>query len=394
MNFEYSPEETEAQEWFVRFCRKNLTPAESAGQVKSNLAKLAEAGYLRLNLPESVGGKGMGMCESLPYHRCVARCCPSTFVSAEASAGTVAGLLSRVGNDTQLQLVPQLAQGVALAAFAVTEPGAGSDLFSMQTEAVRNGDGWLLTGRKCMILNAPEAAVMVVMAVTDRGAGEKGFSLFAVPGDVPGLSRGEPVATMGLSAAPLGDVAFDHCFLPADAVLGEPGAGLTLHAQTMVEGAIRYGALSLGISNACLDLALRRSKERCVGGKPIGGKQEVSFKLADMRTMIDASEQLTCYAAWLLDRGDRQAGVLASCAKLFASESASRIAHMAQQIFGGAGYLKGAAVERLCRDARFGEIGKGTSELHRVSIATSVLARFGREARPGTFSHPSPSGGE
>ncbi|MBM4318545.1 MAG: hypothetical protein FJ125_00945 [Deltaproteobacteria bacterium] len=405
MNFEHSAAEIEALQSFARFCREELgpgphrpapthpgpplLPAERSLLLRADLARLARAGFLGLlgqDRPEQPGGAAGGLLQALPFCEELAACCPATFVAAEASVGTAAGLLRRHGNAAQRQLAHTLAQGELLAAYAAGEAGPGeSDPFALQTDARADGTGWVLDGKKAMVVNAPAADLFVVLAVTDRRAGEEGFGLFVVPRATLGLSCSEPLATLGLHGALLGELVLDGCRLPAAARLGSPGDGWQQHARATTAAAIRYAALALGISRACLELALPRSLERRGGAAPPFANQEVSFKLADMQVMIDASMQLTRYAAWLHDRQDREAPVLASCAKLHAGESASRIAHAALQIFGGDGYLEGSRIAQLYRDARFCELGQGTSEVHRAAIAGRELARHGREDRPRAF---------
>jgi alkylation response protein AidB-like acyl-CoA dehydrogenase len=386
MNFEYSAEQKQEQAAFASFCRNQLAQlpsqietmplAEGRLQVRETVRKLGEQGYLGIGLPRQIGGGGRSMLESLPFHQQVAGAFPAAFVSAEASAGMVGGLLSRVGTTGQQEeYLPGIISGTILAAWAATETGAGSDLSAIATSAERSTGGWSLSGTKSMISNAPIADLFVVPAMADLDGGDRGLGLFLVPADTPGVSRGEAIELMGLRGASVGQVGFTRCALPAESLLGAPGDGQALHAAAMVAGSLRYAALAIGLAEICLRLSLDHATRRKIAGRALIQNQEVSFKLADMHTMIDAALQLARYAAWLLDRGDPQAPVLVSCARLLASESATRIAHMAQQIFGGTGYLKANEIERICRDVRFCELSRGAPELQRIAIAESELAR-------------------
>ncbi|GAB4295613.1 MAG: 3-(aryl)acrylate reductase AcdA [Myxococcota bacterium] len=387
MNYEYSSEEIKEQENFARFCVEDLAPtsskldksppSETAEIMRQNISKLAERGYTGINLPESLGGRGKSFLYSLPFHEQVAKASPSTFASVEASSGSAGGLISKRGStDQKRRFVTKIIEGKRLAAFAVTERDAGTDLSALATTAVKNRGGWLLNGEKTIITNAPYADVIVALAATDKGAGEKGLSFFIISREAEGVTFGEPAETMGLRGASVGDVIFKDCQLPEDSMLGDPGDGFALMQESETEGRIRFAAFSIGIMRACLELALNHSKSRKVSGKPLIKNQEVSFKIADIYTMLDTSLQLARYAAWLCDKGDSKAASLAACAKLFASESANKAAHLALQIYGGRGYMKASEIERIYRDARFCELAKGVSEILRISIAQNVFERF------------------
>ena len=388
MNFEYSPEILSAIEDFTEFCGKEIAPAaadldranpeEARKIIKENTAKLVRRNYTGINLPASLGGSGKTLLDSLPFHEELARSCPSTFISIESSAGMAARLLIETGTDPRKdEIVSAVIRGESIGACAVTEAGAGSDVMSIETTARKMGGGWLLNGSKAMITNVPDADFIMVLALVEPEEGDSQPGFFLVPAGTSGLSQGDPLETMGLRGASLGDILLENCMVPGDALLGEAGAGFILHEKVETEGRIRLAAFSAGISAACLDLSLRHALKRKIRGKPIYRNQEVSFKIADMHTMLDTSRQLTRYAAWLFDGGSREAAVIASSAKLFAGESAVRTAHMTQQVFGGAGYLRSNDTERLYRDARFCEIGKGTSEIQRMLIADNVLKSAG-----------------
>ena len=399
MNFEYTPSERAGQEEFAEFCRESLAPAaaeldratseQARSIMRDHMIQLAGEGYTGLEIPEELGGRGTSLVSSLPFHEAVAKHCPSTFLAMEASVGMVAGLVVKKGSpDQKERFAGEIMKGNMLGAVAVNEPGEGADVFAMETTAVKDRDGWILNGRKSMITNAPDADVIAVMAVTDPDAGESGFTFFLLPRETEGLQIGSPVEKMGLRGASTGDLTFRDCRLPVDSVIGDEGGGYSLYRESMTAGSIRFAALSIGIASRCLELSLKYSSEQKASGKPLFRNQEFSFKIADMQTMMDTSRQLARYAAWLWDRVNPEARALSSCAKLFAGESVVKIAHMAQQIHSEYGYLKSTEIERICRDARFCELGKGTSEVHRDLISKHVLGRFGRMEKPLTISKP------
>lgn len=382
MNFEYSPEQVAKQQAFAVFCEKRLgevadtEPAsERRAAVRRNLAALGAVGRLGLEIPEAEGGLGLGALAALPFYVSLARFTASTFVAAEASVATVGGLLARLGTPAQKQRhLPGLLAGTNLAAFAVTEAAAGSDLSTTTTRAERTAVGWRLTGTKIMVTNAPEADVALVLAQVDpAAAADTGLALFLVPRGAPGATFGPAHETLGLKSVTLGDLALEGCELPDEALLGAAGEGLGHVHEALLEGCLRYAAFSLGLQTACLDLALAHATTRTLGGKPLYRHQEVSFKVADMYAAADTALQLTRLAAWTRDRREARAVTLIQAAKLFASEALARTAHLAVQVHGGQGFLAANPVERLYRDARYAELAKVSSELLRGRIAADVF---------------------
>jgi len=382
MNFEYAPDEVAKHTEFEAFCATQLVEAPDAepaearrAAVRRNLAALGAKGWLGLELPVAEGGAGLTALQAVPCYVALARAASSTFVAAEASAATVGGLLARLGTPAQRRrYLPGLLAGTQLAALALTEAAAGSELSATAATAAQTPDGWRLTGTKIMVTNAPEADVALVLAQVDPAApADKGLALFLVPRGTPGATFGPAHETMGLKSVTLGDLALEACELPADALLGAAGEGLAAVHEVLLEGCLRYAAYSLGLQNACLDLALAHATTRTLGGKPIFRHQEVSFKLADMYALSDTALQLTRHAAWTRDRREGRATTLIHAAKLFASEALTRAAQMAVQVHGGQGFLAAHPVERLYRDARYAELAKVSSELLRGRIASDVF---------------------
>jgi alkylation response protein AidB-like acyl-CoA dehydrogenase len=227
-----------------------------------------------------------------------------------------------------------------------------------------------------MVANGPLADVVVFAAVTDAQASPPSLSLFVAGKGTPGMTLSAPLPTMGLSGVAVGEIHFEGCRLPADALLGAEHGGAAILDALHATARIGFAAGCVGVASRILNDCLAYSGTRKVGGKPIFNFQEVSFKLADMRTMIDGGRLLVQYAAFLHDRGDREAVSLAACAKLFAAESLTGIAQAGLSIHGGLGYFKKCAMERLYRDARFFEMGLGTSEVLRGRIARRELERY------------------
>jgi alkylation response protein AidB-like acyl-CoA dehydrogenase len=254
----------------------------------------------------------------------------------------------------------------------------GADVSDISTRAQKVEKGWLLNGRKSMIANSRGFNVAVVTAYTEKEAGLGGLSFFVVPADNPGIKCCQHVETMGLRGALFGNILFENCLVPPDAIVGEPGAGFELYNELLTEGKIRCSAMAAGMAKRLLELSLKYAAEKKIKGKSIFRNQEYSFKIADMHTMIDTSVQLTRYAAWRYDKGENksQTEVSVNCAKVFSSEAASKIAHMAMQIFGEHGYRDGSMVERIYRDSRFCELSMGGTESQRALIAGEVLKSY------------------
>ena len=256
--------------------------------------------------------------------------------------------------------------------FALSEPEAGSDAKAQRTRAVKDGGRWVLNGTKNFITNAPVADLMIVFATTDPAKGSRGITAFIVPMDTPGLKIGPDDDKLGIRGAPSAQVFLADCAVGDDARLGPEGEGFKIAMRALDGGRIGVAAQALGIARAAFEDATRYALERKTFGQPIAEHQAIQFKLADMRTEIDAARLLLWRAAVTKDRGGRY-GRDASMAKLFGSEVANRAAKEALQIFGGYGYLTDFPAERHYRDAKITEIYEGTSEIQRLVIASALL---------------------
>ena len=323
-----------------------------------------------LTVPEEEGGSGAGTIAYALAAEEVARACASTALSYVAAISLGQGALHLFGTDEQKRryLVPA-ARGESLVAFGLTEPGAGSDAGATETRARVDGDGFVLDGRKQFITNAHSAAAIVVTAREEGG----GISAFVVDRSAPGLSTSLPYHKMGMRASETAEVVLDGVRVGASDVLGTRGRGLAQFLAVLDGGRISIAALGVGIAQAALDSALAYAHQRRQFGRPIASFQAIQFKLADMATAVELARTATLKAAWLKDRG-LPFGQVASMAKLYATESAFRVANEAVQIHGGNGYMADFGVERLLRDAKLLEIGEGTSEIQRLVIARGLGA--------------------
>jgi alkylation response protein AidB-like acyl-CoA dehydrogenase len=382
MNYDLSESHRTLQAEMGKLCQEEIAPGaplmdedppdRAADRMKANLKTLAKAGFLKLLLSED----RLGACVAGEE---LARACPSTFLAAMTSASAFGRAVARFGTKPQQErYLPPVAAGEGIAAFACTEAEAGSDLAGMVTSAELREGRWVLRGEKDLVTNAPLADGFLVLAWTDRDAGlVKGLSLFLIDRGAKGLTVGQPVETMGLRGAQTAGIRMEGCKLNDEALLGgTAGAGWGQMQAVSEEVRLALSAMCVGIGVACMEESTRHAKGKKAFGKPIGLFEGVGAKLATMFTLNDIGRMMTCRAAWAMDERDPEAPVLASCAKLFTSEAAGEIADLAMQVHGGHGYLKGAAVERLYRDARFAAIAWGTSEMQRALIAKDSLDHF------------------
>jgi butyryl-CoA dehydrogenase len=349
--------------------------AEAAGLMKANLKKLAAAGLLESGL----GDGKVDMISAYVVGEEIAKACAATYMSARATSFLTGGAITLFGTAEQKSAyLPGIKAADKIGAFAYSEADSGTDLGAIATTAVAEGGTWVINGTKDIVLNAPIADVFVVLAWTDKAAGlEKGMSLLIVEKVASGLKVGAPLDTMGLRGAPIASLTLDKC--AAKCILGgEAGKGYEQVIKLLEMGRVTVSAMCVGVGTACMEKATAQAKGRKTFGKPIGAYQEVGFKLADMFTQNDLGRTLALRAAWAFNMGESDAPILAACAKLFAGEGVTQVANLAMQIFAGHGYLKGTDIERLYRDARFGEICEGTTEMMRVTIAKPDLDRFAR----------------
>ncbi len=281
--------------------------------------------------------------------------------------------ITLAGSDHQRRrYLPPMAKGKSIAAFALTEPQAGSDISSMETRAVKRGKRYLLTGIKHLISNAGLAHTYVVFALTNPKQRKKGMSAFVVEANTPGLTVKEKISVM--SPHPIGTIAFEDCPVPEEQLLGGEGEGLNIALTTLDLLRCTVGAAALGLAQRAMEEAIRYSQSRRQFGRKLAEFQGIQFQLADMATELEASRLLVHQAAWTKDRGGKGFTQKSSMAKLFATEAAQRIIDRALQIHGGLGVVSGTPVEHLYRDVRALRIYEGTSEIQRLIIAKTLLA--------------------
>ena len=335
--------------------------------------KMAPLGFLGVFVPEKWGGAGLdSICYAIVIEE-LSRVDASAGVIAAVNNGLVCDPILRFGSDDQKRewLIP-LAKGEKLGAYALTEPGSGSDAAALRTTAKLEGGTWVLNGTKAFVTNASDADVIVVYARTGREKYD--ISAFLVPTDAPGFAKLKKENKMGIRASDTMLLGLDDCRIPKECLLGEQGKGFNIALATLDGGRIGIAAQALGIAQRALEESLEYAQEREAFGQKISEFQAIQWKLADMATEIEASRILTYRAAWMRDRGVKHT-YESSAAKLFASEAAHRAVDHAVQIHGGYGFIKDYIVEKLYRDQRITELYEGTSEVQRLVIARSVLGK-------------------
>ena len=378
MKLELTEEQEMLRSTIREFADKEIAPRaaeidQTAEFPFDNVKKCAELNLMGVSVPEEYGGGGMDTVSYCIVIEEISRVCGSTGVILSVNNSLVCDPIMDFGTEEQKKkyLTP-LAKGEKIGCHALTEPGAGSDAANQQTKAVKDGNDWVLNGTKVFITNGNAADIILVFARTDPEKKSKGITAFIVEKENPGFSVAKVEDKLGIRASGSSELVFEDCRVPDANRLGEEGQGFKVAMHTLDGGRIGIAAQAVGIAQGAFETALNYSKERVQFGKPISSFQAIQFTLADMATEIDAARLLTYRAAWIRDSSERWTEA-ASMAKLFASETAMKVATKAVQVLGGYGYVRDYPVERFFRDAKITEIYEGTSEVQRMVIAHSRL---------------------
>jgi alkylation response protein AidB-like acyl-CoA dehydrogenase len=373
---------TEEQEHLRReireFAAQEIAPYMAAWDEASEfplaaVKKLGAMGLMGVIIPQEFGGAGLGYVDYVLAIEELSAVDGSVGLTMAAHNSLGTNHIFLAGNEAQKRkYVPRLATGEWLAAWALTEPGSGSDASSARTTAMKKGDRYVLNGNKTFITNGRYADVVVVIAITDKSKETHGLSAFVIEKGTKGFKAGKKENKLGLRASDTSELIFEDCEIPTENLLGAEGEGFIDAMRVLDGGRISIAALSLGIARGALDAALKYVKERRQFGKAIAEFQGIQWKLADMATELDAARLLTQRAAVLKDAG-RKVTRESSMAKLFASEVAVHICNEAVQLLGGYGFIKDYPVEKFYRDVKLCTIGEGTSEIQRMVIAREIL---------------------
>ena len=378
MDFSLTEEQKMLKAMVRDFVDKELEPIaaqidEEASFPAEHIKKMAGLGLVAVSFPEEYGGSGGGKMEEVIFAEELSRVCAAIYTILLTSTGTAGYPLYKFGTEEQRQrfAVP-IAKGERLACFALTEPGAGSDVASLETTATRQSGGYKLNGNKVFITNGAEAEIAVVFATIDKSLRHRGTTGFIVEKGTPGFSVGKLEHKLGIRASSTAELIFEDCFVPEANRLGDEGEGFKIALSAIDASRVSVAAQGVGIAQGAFDKALAYAKERQQFGKPIANFQAIQWFLADMATQINAARLLTYRAADLQDK-DLPFIKEASMAKVFAAEAAMFVTTKALQIHGGYGYIKDYPLERYFRDARILEIYEGTSEMQRMTIARQLI---------------------
>lgn len=360
------------------FAEKNIRPVimdyDEAQKFPMEIMKqLGELGFLGILVPEEFGGAGLGYVEYALIIEELSKVDPSIGLSVAAHNGLCTNHINLFGNPEQKKkYLPDLASGKKIGAWGLTESFSGSDAAGLKSNAVKDGNYWILNGSKQFTTHGTVGGTYVVMAVTNKDAGKKGISAFILEKGMEGLIIGKKENKLGMRASDTTQLAFENCKVPAENLLGEEGMGFINSMKVLEGGRISIAACSIGLAQGCLDASLKYSQERTQFGKHLADFQAIQFKMAEMATNIEAARLLTYRAAAMKDAGITNTKEAAE-AKLFASEIAEKAASEAVQIFGGYGFIKEYPVEKFYRDVKLLTIGEGTSEIQRIVIARDLL---------------------
>jgi butyryl-CoA dehydrogenase len=379
VDFDLTPEQEAFRRAVREFAEEVVAPsAEEADRAEALpmdvVRRMGEIGLFGIPFPEEFGGQGGDQVSLAIAIEEIGRVDQSLGVTLSAAVGLGAGMIHMFGTEGQKSrwLAPA-ARGEVLGAFAVSEPGAGSDTAAIATTARLENAEWVIDGTKAFTTNSgtPITGFAVVAAVTGERDGQNEYSTIVVPAGAPGLSVAPHYRKLGWRASDTHELSFQGCRVPEDHLLGARGAGLGQCLAVLDGGRVGIAALSVGLAQACLDASIAYARERVAFGRPIASHEAIRFKLADMKLGVEAARLLTYRAAWLRDLG-RPYRAEAAMAKLHASETAVSCAREAVQIHGGYGFVEESAVARYYRDAKVLEIAEGTSEIQRMVIAREL----------------------
>jgi alkylation response protein AidB-like acyl-CoA dehydrogenase len=378
MNFELTEEQDQIKYSVREFAESEIRPHVMEWDETQHFPdelrpKLAELGLMGVLFPEEYGGAGLGYVEYATIIEELGRVDGSVGLSVAAHNSLCSNHIYTFGSEEQKKnyLTP-LAQGESFGAWGLTEPQAGSDASGTRTTAVRSNGGWKVNGAKNFITHAISCNTLVAMASTDRSKGSHGISAFIFDKSMEGFRSDKKENKLGMRASETASVVFEDCYVPDENRLGNEGEGFLQAMQVLDGGRISIAALSVGIAQGAYEAAIRYAKERQQFGKPIAEFQAIQFKLTDMATEIEAARLLTLQAAAMKDAG-KKTTKQSAMAKLFASETAVRVAEESVQIHGGYGYTKDYPAEKYWRDSKLCTIGEGTSEVQRLVIAKQLL---------------------
>jgi len=379
LNFLLSDEQKQLQELARKFAKEEIIPKaahhDKTGEYPKEIAKKAwELGLMNTHIPQEYGGLGLGVLEGCIITEELAYGCTGIATAMEANTLAAAPVIV-AGNDAQKkEFLGKLTSAPLLAAYCVTEPGAGSDVSGIRTQAKKVGSEYIINGSKMWITNASVADWYFVLAYTDPSLKHKGMSGFVVPAQTPGITVGKKEWNLGQRASDTRGITFDNVKIPEKYRLGKEGDGFKIAMSAFDHTRPAVAAGAVGLARRAMDEAVQYAATRKTFGQPIASYQAISFMIADMAKDIEAARLLVHKAAWVIDQGQRNTK-LAAFAKSFAADAVMRITTDAVQVFGGYGYSEEYPVEKLMRDAKIYQIYEGTSQIQRLIISKEIFER-------------------
>lgn len=380
IDFSLSEEQRQLQALARRFAKEQIAPVAGEYDEREEvpwpvIRQMHALGLLNVGIPEETGGLGLGMLDEVIIGEELAFGCMGIYTIAMASELGITPVLLAAGPEQKERLLRPLTEKPALAAFALSEAGNGSDAAALRTRAERHGDAYLLNGSKMWISNGGEAEIVVVFATLNPEAGHKGVVALVVEKGSEGFSANKLHGKLGQRASGTYELVFENVRVPVENLLGDESAGFKIAMRTLNKTRIPVAAGSVGIARRALEESIHYAGEREAFGRPIADLQAIQFKLADMEIGLQTARTATYYAAWLADRDDPAHISASAVAKTYASEAAFEAANQAIQIHGGYGYMHEYPVEKLLRDAKLNQIYEGTNEIQRVIIARDLLRK-------------------
>lgn len=378
VDFRLTEEQKQIRKLARSFAENVIIPAAAEYDEKEEIPwhivhKAHELGLMNLTVPEEYGGQGLDHMTEAIIAEELAYGCLGINGTFGANGLALAPILIAGTPEQKEKFLKLFCAKPQLASFCLTEPNAGSDVASISTTAVLDGDHYVINGQKCFITNGGIASLYTVFATVDRSKGIKGISAFIVPGDTPGLKGGKKEKKMGDRASHVGEVIFEDVRVPKENILWSEGKGFKLAMMTLDKTRPLIGATAVGVARRALEEAISYSKQRVQFGRPICENQAIQFMLADMATRVEAARALVWEACWLLDQG-LPVSKVGSMAKTYAADTAMSVTVDALQVFGGYGYMREYPMEKLMRDAKILQIYEGTNQIQRMVIARSILS--------------------
>jgi len=377
VSFRLTDDQKQIQQLARDFAKKEIMPAarhhDESGEFPVEIVKKAwEAGLVNTKIPVDYGGLGLGVFETVLIAEELGYGCTGITTAIEGNNLAEAPLIVAGSDSLKKRFLAPMIDEFKMAAYCVTEPGAGSDVAGLRTTAVKKGDHWVINGTKQWITNAAKADWYFVLAYTDPSQGHRGMTGFVVPRETPGVSVGRKEWNMGQRASDTRQVVFEDVAIPLDNIVGAEGHGFKIAMAAFDITRPMVAACAVGLANRACHEAITYAKERKTFGKPISDYQAISFMIADMAKAVEAGRLLCWKAAWQFDEGERNS-LAAAYAKCFAADEAMKIAIDAVQVFGGYGFNTEYPVEKLMRDAKIFQIYEGTSQIQRLIIARHLF---------------------